>query len=135
MSIYLDKAKAFREDPDVHYNCAQAVLVPFAPAFGMTEDQEYRLAANFGSGMKMAATCGAITGGLMALGLAGVDDGATVNSYYAKLRGNHQGFLDCADLLRINKEQGKPKKPHCDDMVYECTALVEEILREKGIIS
>ena len=134
MSQYLNRAKELREDPSVHYNCAQGVLIPFAPVFGVTEEQAYKLAANFGSGMKMAATCGAITGGLMALGLAGVDDGVTVNSYYAKLRAAHEGFLDCADLLRINKERGGQKKPHCDAMVYECVALVEEILKEKGLL-
>ena len=27
---YLDRAKALREDPNVHYNCAQAVTATFA---------------------------------------------------------------------------------------------------------
>ena len=121
MSVYLDKAKELRANTEVHYNCAQGVLVPFAELAGLTEQQAYKTAANFGSGMKMAATCGAITGGLMVLGLCGVDDG-------------HEGFLDCADLLRINKERGGAKKPHCDAMVYECVGIVEEILRERGVI-
>ena len=85
--------------------------------------------------MKMAATCGAITGGLMVLGLCGIDDGQTINDYYARLRNNHDGFLNCADLLRINKERGGARKPHCDGMVYECVEIVEEILRDHGVIS
>ena len=45
-----------------------------------------------------------------------------------------EGMLDCADLLRKNKELGREKKPHCDDMVFECVTLAEQILREKGKI-
>ena len=134
MSKYLEKAKELRAITERHYNCAQSVLVPFAEAAGISEEQAYRTAANFGSGMKMAGTCGAVTGGLMVLGLFGIDDGPTINSYYAKVKENHEGFLDCADLLRINKERGGEKKPHCDAMVYECVGLVEEILKERGLI-
>ncbi len=47
------------------------------------------------------------------------------------VRENHSGCLNCRDLLRMNREAGRPQKPHCDDMVYECTALVEQILQEK----
>ncbi len=132
MSKYLDRARELRACTTTHYNCAQSVLLPFAQDAGLTEEQALRVSANFGSGMKMAATCGAITGGLMALGLFGVEDGAAIGGYYRILRERHNGLLDCADLLRVNKEQGRPKKPHCDDMVYECVELVETILRENG---
>ncbi|MBQ8654052.1 MAG: C_GCAxxG_C_C family protein [Clostridia bacterium] len=134
MSKYLDRARELRAIVTPHYNCAQSALLPFAPEAGVSEETAYLLAANFGAGMKMASVCGAITGGLMALGLHGVDDSQTIAYYYKRLRDNHQGQVDCAPLLQINKEQGREKKPHCDDMVYECVALVEEILREKGKI-
>jgi C_GCAxxG_C_C family probable redox protein len=134
MSKYLDRAKELRAITEVHYNCAQSVIVPFAQDAGLTEEAAMKVAANFGAGMKMASVCGAITGGLMVLGLFGVDDAQTVGAYYAKLKENHEGYLNCADLLRINKEKGREKKPHCDEMVYECVELVEEILRSKQII-
>lgn len=131
MSKYLDRAKELRAITQVHYNCAQSVIVPFAADAGLTEEAAMKVASNFGSGMKMASVCGAITGGLMVLGLFGVDDAKTVGTYYAKLKERHEGFLNCADLLRINKQKGQEKKPHCDAMVYECVELVEEILREQ----
>ena len=134
MSKYMDRARELRAIVTPHYNCAQSVLLPFAPDAGVTEETAYLLAANFGAGMKMASVCGAITGGLMALGLYGVDDGNTIADLYARLKANHEGQLDCAPLLQINKEKGGEKKPHCDEMVFECVALVEEILREKGKI-
>lgn len=132
MSRYLERAKELRAITEVHYNCAQSVVLPFAAAAGVSEETAMKMASNFGSGMKMASVCGAITGGLMALGLFGVDDAASVGTYYQKLKKRHNGHLDCAALLRINKEAGREKKPHCDDMVFECVELVEEILRENG---
>ena len=52
MSKYIEKAKELRAITDVHYNCAQSVLVPFAKEMGMTEEQAYNLGYNFGAGMK-----------------------------------------------------------------------------------
>ncbi len=131
-SPILARAEALREDEARHYNCAQAVLVPFAAAAGMDKDTAYRLASNFGAGMKRASVCGAVTGGLMALGLLGVDDGPTVAEYHRRLREAHENCLDCADLLRMDKARGGDKKTHCDGMVYECAALAEELARRAG---
>ena len=133
-SFYLDRAKELRAITRIHYNCAQSVVVPFAGAVGISEDTAYRMAANFGGGMKMAATCGAVTGALMVLGLAGIDDVPLLHELYRKVRENHEGFLDCADLLRLNAQKGQPKKPHCDAMVYELVEMTEEILRSHGKI-
>lgn len=132
MSKYIDRAKELRAIASPHYNCAQSVLLPFAEELGIPEDLAMRVAANFGGGMKMASVCGAVTGGLMALGLCGMEDPKVLARFYRRVKEQHQGYLNCADLLRINKEAGREKKPHCDDMVYECVALVEEILGEQG---
>ena len=132
MSKYMEKARALRSAEDRHYNCAQSVLIPFAADAGLDEEAACRLTSNFGSGMKRASVCGAITGGLMALGLFGAEDPAVIGEYYKRLRAAHDGLFDCADLLRVNQQRGGQKKPHCDDMVYECVALVEELLRSSG---
>ena len=126
------RAQALRNDPAVHYNCAQGVLVPFAEAAGLDPATAYRLAANFGGGMKRASVCGAVTGGLMALGLLGVEDGPAVAEYHRRLKAAHEGCLDCADLLRLDRERGGDKKAHCDGMVRECAALAEELARRAG---
>ena len=128
------KAEELRAIKEPHYNCAQAVFIPFAEEMGISEQAANGISANFGSGMKMAATCGAIAGGLMVLGLFGVDSSQTIGEYYRRLKERHQGKLNCSDLLAINKEQGGQKKPHCDSMVYECVDLVEELLKEQGKI-
>ena len=132
MSEYLQRAKELRAIVTPHYNCAQAVLLPFAEKAGLHEETAMRLAANFGAGMRRATACGAVTGGLMVLGLFGVDDVATVGDFHRRFKENHRGYLDCADLLRLGKELGQEKKAHCDAMVFESVQLAEAILREKG---
>lgn len=129
MSQYLDRARELRAIVTPHYNCGQSVVVPFAEAAGLTEAQAIGICANFGAGLKRGAACGAVTGGLVVLGLFGIDNPA---EYYAAFRANHEGMLECADLLRKNQELGRERKPHCDALVYECVSLVEKILREQG---
>ena len=132
MSKYLDRAKELRDDTSAHYNCNQATVLPFAEEAGLTEEQLLKIGTYFGSGMRMGSVCGAITGGLMVLGLCAGDDKELLNKYYKTLRERHDGSLNCADLLRKMKEEGIPQKQHCDGMVFECVKLVEELLAEKA---
>ena len=129
MSKYLEKAKELRAIVTPHYNCGQSVVLPFAAEAGLTEAQALGICANFGGGLKRGAACGAITGGLVVLGLFGIDNPA---EYYQALRTSHDGMLECAELLRRNQELGGERKPHCDAMVFECVRLVEQLLRESG---
>ena len=77
MSKYLERAKQVRKIEEPHYNCCQAVTVPFAKECGMSEEHAYALGAHFGRGMGRASACGAITGGLMVLGMLGHGDKET----------------------------------------------------------
>ena len=134
MSKYLDKAAELRAIEVPHHNCAQSVLMSFGDLTGVGDDTLYKIAVNFGAGMKAGSTCGVITGGLMALGLLGVDDAETAEAFFRAFAENHSGCTDCRELLRMNEEAGNPKKPHCDGLVYESVALVEKIIKERGII-
>ena len=131
MGIYLDRAKALRERTDIHFNCAQSVLVPFADRLGIPEDTAFNMAAHFGGGMKMGATCGAVTGALMVLGLAGRGEVPEAQALYAHFKAHHDGMLDCRDLLRVNAERGGQRKPHCGAMVFEAVEYLETVLGER----
>ena len=130
MSKFIENSAALRAMDTPHYNCAQSVVMPFAEAAGISIEAARRISSNFGGGMKRGSVCGAVTGGLMALGLFGLDDAETVGAYYERL--NAHKSLDCAELLRENEEVGGEKKPFCDCLVLECVKLAEAILREKG---
>ena len=134
MSKYITRAKELRAIVTPHYNCGQSVILPFAEELGFTEDTVMRFAANFGGGMKDGRLCGAVAGGAVVLGLYGLEDRAVIGEYYARLGQNHPESLDCAALLALNEQRGGVKKPHCDALVYECIAVAEDMLREKGKI-
>lgn len=53
------------------YNCSQSTFAPFARYLGMDAPLVFRIATPFGGGLgHMEKVCGAVGGGLMALGLA-----------------------------------------------------------------
>ncbi len=108
-----------------NYNCCQSVLVPFVEEMGMNPEIAYRLSAQFGGGMRRGSVCGAVTGGLMALGLLGADDRSTAD-FQRRFR-EKAGAMDCAELLKNAKENGEERAAHCDLMVDMATALVDEI--------
>lgn len=134
MSKYLDKAKKCRTIDAANYNCAQAVAVSFAEDAGISEELACNIAANFGGGMRMASVCGAFSGGLIALGFFGLTDPSIAKEFARRIKEKHHDTLICAELLKINKELGREKKPHCDEMIYDCTQVVEDLLRENGKI-
>ena len=125
----MEETRALRARTDVHYNCCQSVLVPFCEACGLSREQAYQLGTHFASGMKHGATCGAVTGALMVLGLSGQGPEAS-NHLLGRFREKNQA-LDCNRLLSLAKERGEERKPHCDRMVYDVVELLEELLPEQ----
>ena len=114
------------------WNCCQAVVSVFAEDAGYDEEACMRAATYFRGGMQTGAVCGAVTGSLLALGLAGVDDPQAGNDLIRRVRENHGGMIDCKDLLRVNAEKGGEKMPHCNAMIRECIGYVEETLQARG---
>ena len=119
---------ALRAGTQVPYNCAQSVLVPFAQDMGLTREQAYDLALNFGGGMGCGATCGALVGALTALGGLGQPQEKRLE-LIQQFR-DENGAIDCAALLKAAFERGEEKKPHCDRMVRQC---VDFVCRETGL--
>ena len=136
MSKYTDLAmeRRSRLTPEGRsvWHCCQAVVSVFAEDAGYDEDACMKAATYFRGGMQMGSVCGAVTDALLALGLAGVDAPQAANDLIRKVRENHNGLINCADLLRVNAENGGEKMPHCNAMIRECIGYVEDILREKG---
>ena len=136
MSKYTDLAmerrSRFNSDGKPAFNCCQSVVSVFARDAGYDEDSCMKAATYFRGGMQMGSVCGAVTGSLLALGLAGVDEPQAANELIRRVRENHHGLIECRDLLRVNAENGGEKMPHCNAMIRECIGYTEEILRKKG---
>ena len=113
---------ALRNHPDIHYNCAQSVLIPFAEDMGITREQANALSAHFGGGMGCGSVCGAITGALMAMGGLGVPEEKRLE-LLEQFNAAH-GSVNCADLVN-GLEKGTPeRKCLCDGLVAECLYFV-----------
>ncbi len=124
---YLTRARELC-NASVHYNCAQSVLGAFAGVCGLDEETAVRMGTHFGSGMKMGSVCGAITGALMVIGMLGGGQ-AEYSAFMKAMRENHDGMVNCRDLLRRNAQTHVPQKVHCDGLVYEAVENVEKVMR------
>ena len=104
MSKYTDLAmerrSQFTPEGRPAWNCCQSVVSVFAEDAEYDENACMKAAIYFRGGMQMGSVCGAITGSLMTLGLAGVDDPQAANDLIRKVRENHNGTINCKDLLR-----------------------------------
>ena len=125
----MEVARTLRADTQTHYNCCQSVIIPFCERMGLTREQAFRLGANFGSGMRHGGTCGVLSGTLMVLGALGYGE-EEVHAFLRRFRQEH-GVTDCAHLLAAARERGVARKDHCDALVYESIAYLEELTREK----
>ena len=127
---HMEHTQALRANTQVHYNCFQSVVTPFAQELGLTEEQAYALGAHFGSGMRHGATCGALAGALMVLGGLGYDEhqaAALIRSF----REAH-GATDCATLLKDSHDRGEARKDHCDGLVFEMVRALDALSEKKA---
>lgn len=137
------------------YNCAQAVFLAFHEEMGMDERTAARLASSFGGGMgKLREVCGAVSGGLMALGLLrgydDPDDAAAKAAHYAKVqefaarfKQAHESII-CRELLRetpLPKEHTSEPEARseayyqvrpCARFVETAANVLEEMLEEQN---
>lgn len=123
----IEHSKLLRASQERHYNCAQAVVLPFADKIGLSEAQACDLAEHFGSGMRHGGTCGAVSGAMMVLGLIGAPNEKTVE-FLRKFRSQDYQQLECAVLLKQAHEAGVERKCHCDGLIERSIAILEEII-------
>ena len=82
-------------------NCAQCVVGQFAEELGYDREETDKMTACFGGGMLMGQTCGAVTGALVAIGLA-CDDGKEAEGKAAAFEAAFKerfGSTMCRELL------------------------------------
>jgi C_GCAxxG_C_C family probable redox protein len=133
------------------FNCAQSVACAFAEDLGADRELALRMATGFGGGMGHTSnTCGALTGAVMALGLAfgmkNAGDQAAKDRTYAlvgeavrRFR-ERAGAITCTDLLGFDlsipeqlqtvRDRGLTKEK-CPGYVKAAAEIVEQLLREQ----
>jgi len=92
------------------YNCAQSVLYAYGPELGLDPEIALKVATGLGAGMgRRGEVCGAVTGGILALGLkygrGGQQDRSATEHAYRKTQElmaafeQRQGSCSCRELL------------------------------------
>lgn len=124
------------------YNCAQSVLLTFAPDLHYSRELAQKIASGFGGGMgKTQHTCGAVTGAIMVLGLI---KGEQVNnneelkseSYKSvkELMGEFTAAFrttNCGELIGcdLNTPEGSAKFKEDKIMENVCAGCVEKAVQ------
>jgi C_GCAxxG_C_C family probable redox protein len=151
MSQKTDLARQYHERG---FNCAQSVLAPFAPEYGVSEEAALRISTGFGSGMgRLCEVCGALTGAFMVVGLKhgrSETDGTkygprTENTYrlvteLASLFKERNHSIYCRELVgydlsvpaarEMARQEGIFAKV-CGKCIEDAAELVEQVLTEK----
>lgn len=129
-------------------NCSQAILSTYCEQFGLAKETALKLAAGFGGGMgRMGDTCGAVTGGIMVLGLkcgpADAADQQAKETAYEQVRElarrfeARNGTTVCRDLIQcdIGTPEGLARAREqkifvtvCPKFVRDAAEILEEML-------
>ena len=111
-------------------NCCQSVLLAYADVLGKDEDALRRLGAGFAVGMgSMEATCGALIGAGMILGLKTADRDLSRSRMKERMARFQQrnGATQCKMLKGVGT--GKVLR-ECRDCVADAAEFLEEQLRQ-----
>ena len=140
---------------DAGYNCAQSVLLAYAPDYGVKQEEAMAMAASFGGGMgRLREVCGAASGMFMVLGLHHpykVGDKQAKTANYQAVQRTAKAFKDemgsyvCADLLHLRRQPDSPQPSErtpeyyatrpCRRCVATAARLVGEELAASAAIS
>lgn len=139
-----EKAIAYFENG---YSCSQAVLLAYADKYGISEATAAALSGSFGGGMgRLREVCGALSGGLMVLGLEYPYTNTTPkehkNTNYAMVQKTAlefkaiMGSYICAELLSKKQMPEQPIPDDRNDNYYalrpctRCVAIAAKLVGE-----
>ena len=117
---------------DSGFNCAQAVLCACAEYTGLDEKTALAVSAGFGGGLRSGEVCGAISGAVMALGLAkpftdssdiAAKDKIAALAKECVAEGKEKfGCVRCSEL--------KGDKSNCPFYIGEMASIAEEMIKK-----
>ena len=136
------------------YNCAQSVLMAFSDLTGLAPETGFAVAGGLGGGLGAShqEVCGAISGGVMVLGLLyphiiGEDTAAKrhvyglTKTFLARFQERFDGLSRCGELLRSAIQATSEHTPaavrvgadtHCDILIVTAVEVLEELLAEQA---
>lgn len=122
------------------YNCAQAVIMAFAPEMDISEGQAARMGQALGAGVgQMREVCGAVTGAAVVLGMVrGMERAPTLDEkkvFYRRMRDLGEAFeakhktSQCMQLLGIQTRDDPMPPPEdrpCNQLIYDMVMMLKD---------
>lgn len=152
----MSRAEKAKEYFTSGYACSQAIALAFHDLCGVDESLAAKMSLPFGGGLgRLRLTCGAVSGMALVYGLifsADKLDSENKKQAYEDIRyltgkfTEKNGSIICADLLAGKnlvavvggeaeaRTEGYYKKRPCGDLVYSAAEILEEFLKERGVI-
>lgn len=137
------------------YNCSQAVVLAFSDVISINKEDLLKISSSFGGGFgRLREVCGAFSGINIVVGyLFGFaeTDGQNKMAHYSLIRElaerfkqRNGGTIICKELLgetenlssknpAVRTDEYKAKRP-CSQIVKNSAEVLEELLKEKGIL-
>ena len=152
----MDRAILAKQYFNEGYACSQAIILAFEDLIGIDKGQLSKLVLPLGGGLgRLRLTCGAINSMAMVVGILFSDsesNSENKDKVYAIVQDLSERFkkemhtLNCEELLKQaeleveiggkSEERSKEyynKRP-CGNIVYKVALILEEYLREKGVL-
>lgn len=129
--------KAMRHFRDDRNNCAESVLLTMAEHWKCKNELIPKVATAFGGGMgRCGSVCGALTGGLMAIGIKyGTNESSAekrsrayelAETFYRQFEKQNRSVM-CRELIGLELSDAKQRKKAQEERVFEkkCTVFVK----------
>jgi len=119
------------------YSCSESIARA-AVDLGLCDESIISIATSFSGGMGSGCLCGAVAGAQMIIGLLhgkNKDNTARIlaKEFYKRFTETHK--VTCCKILTKDFEDfhSKERKEHCANMVFECSVILDEILKEAKV--
>jgi C_GCAxxG_C_C family probable redox protein len=125
-----------------HWNCAQAVVEAFSPRFNQPLETAVATATPFAGGMCCGSTCGALTGGLLVIGLTHGAEGVPSSAVASRAAALRRDFVsrfkvaECSGLMGTDMatKAGVEAAAAKGMFTSKCPLLVEAVAAKMGEI-
>ncbi len=128
------------KDFGTKYNCSQTVLSVFSEDLGLDKELALKLSKGFGGGASQGELCGAVSAGIMALGIKYGDNSKPYIEKFEKKIEELYGSIRCEKMLgynvsnevdRNNTDNKEFKAKICPKIVEDSITIIEESLKDK----
>ena len=132
---YIESENKYGDKKELyHYNCAETLLNASNDYYKLGVDPKFLKAiVPFGGGFYSERTCGALTGGIAALGLLFAEEKPTSNEKLKEITKkwveafeNEFGSLDCKEIKLVHRDEVKG----CGPVMVRAAELLEEVIKD-----